>query len=436
MGLKKKISALLICGVIILGNVSTAYADGANVVTLGTNLSAEQKQIVLDYFGVKENEVVILEVNNQEERKYLEGVATEAQLGTRTYSCAYVQPTSKGNGLNVKTVNLTYVTSSMIASTLTTCGITDANVIAMTPLSGGVSGTGALTGIMKAFEDATGEPLDEEKKEIASEELVITGDLGEDIGQDKATGVINDIKTEIIKNNTQDTIQIADTINNVTNNYNITLTPEQQQQLESLMAKVAAQDYDYKEMKDALNSVKDVVNQKLDEMGEKVSTGVIDSIKEWFTGIGDWFTGLFNNNDKDLGILETTNDNLLGDNVVVDATDKDAIKLPTTEETKGFFQKIWDWFTGLFDNNTDTNESENNENSTEQVDAPIIGGPEDNDSNTTGDTVTTPEENTGEETSPQEDTTEENDTNSTTDNTDNSNVDTSQDENNTENTNN
>ena len=246
MGLKKKISALLICGAIILGNVSTPYADGANVVTLGTNLSAEQKQIVLDYFGVKENEVVILEVNNQEERKYLEGVATEAQLGTRTYSCAYVQPTSKGNGLNVKTVNLTYVTSSMIASTLTTCGITDANVIAMTPLSGGVSGTGALTGIMKAFEDATGEPLDETKKEIASEELVITGDLGEDIGQDKATGVINDIKTEIIKNNTQDTTQIADTINNITNNYNVTLTPEQQQQLESLMTKVAEQDYDYK----------------------------------------------------------------------------------------------------------------------------------------------------------------------------------------------
>lgn len=380
MGLKKKISALLICGAIILGNVNIAYADGANVVTLGTNLSAEQKQIVLDYFGVKENEVVILEVNNQEERKYLEGVATEAQLGTRTYSCAYVQPTSKGNGLNVKTVNLTYVTSSMIASTLTTCGITDANVIAMTPLSGGVSGTGALTGIMKAFEDATGEPLDETKKEIASEELVITGDLGEDIGQDKATGVINDIKTEIIKNNTQDTIQIADTINNVTNNYNVNLTPEQQQQLESLMTKVAEQDYNYKEMKDALNSVKDVVNEKLNEIGEKVPSSLIDSIKEWFTGIGDWFSGLFNNNDKDLGILETTNDDLLGDNVIVDATDKDAIKLPTAEETQGFFEKIWNWFTSLFNTNSDTNEPENNENSTEQVDSPAIEGSENTDS--------------------------------------------------------
>ena len=357
MGLKKRISALLICSSIVLGSITPAYADGANVVTLGTNLSAEQKQMVLNYFGVKENEVVILEVNNQEERKYLEGVATEAQLGTRTYSCAYVQPTSKGNGLNVKTVNLTYVTSSMIASTLTTCGITDANVIAMTPLSGGVSGTGALTGIMKAFEDATGKPLDEEKKEIASEELVITGDLGENIGQDKATGVINDIKTEIIKNNTQDNIQIADTINNITNNYNVTLTPEQQEKLENLMTKVSEQDYDYKEMKDALNSVKDVVNEKLNSIGEKVPTTLINSVKQWFTGIGDWFANLFNNESKDLGILETTNDDLLGENAKIDATDNAAINQTSTEKEQEFFEKIWNWVTNLFSSNDNTTDS-------------------------------------------------------------------------------
>ncbi|WP_440250438.1 DUF1002 domain-containing protein [Clostridium sp.] len=357
MSLKKRISALLICSSIVLGSITPAYADGANVVTLGTNLSAEQKQMVLNYFGVKENEVVILEVNNQEERKYLEGVATEAQLGTRTYSCAYVQPTSKGNGLNVKTVNLTYVTSSMIASTLTTCGITDANVIAMTPLSGGVSGTGALTGIMKAFEDATGKPLDEEKKEIASEELVITGDLGENIGQDKATGVINDIKTEIIKNNTQDNIQIADTINNITNNYNVTLTPEQQEKLENLMTKVSEQDYDYKEMKDALNSVKDVVNEKLNSIGEKVPTTLINSVKQWFTGIGDWFANLFNKESKDLGILETTNDDLLGENAKIDATDNAAINQTSTEKEQGFFEKIWNWLTNLFTSNGNTTDS-------------------------------------------------------------------------------
>lgn len=377
MGLKKKITALLLSCAIVLGNITPAYADTANVVTLGANLTAEQKQVVLDYFGVKENEVVILEVNNLEERKYLEGIAPESQIGTKTYSCAYVQPTKKGSAIHVKTVNLTYVTSSMIASTLTTCGITDANVIAMTPLSGGVSGTGALTGIIKAFEDATGEPLDEEKKEIASEELIITGDLGEDIGQDKATGVINDIKTEIIKNNTQDTIQIADTINNITNNYNVTLTPEQQEQLESLMSKVAAQDYDYKEMKNALNSVKDVVNEKLEAIGEKVPTNLIDSIKEWFSGIGEWFKNLFTNTNDDLGILETTNDNLLGDDVVVDATDSDVIENTSDNNEEGFFQKLWNWFTGLFNQDSGSSNLENTDNtSNETSDSPIINGSE------------------------------------------------------------
>lgn len=346
MSIKKRILAMSICGTIILSNVSVAFADSANVVTLGKDLSATQKQTVLDYFGVKESEVVVLEVNNAEERKYLEGIASEAQIGHKTFSNSFVEPTKAGSGVKVKTVNLTYVTSAMIASTLATCGITDANVIAMSPMP--VSGTGALTGVMKAFEDATGEKLPEEKKEIASEELIITGEIGDSVGTDKATGVINDIKTEIIKNNTKDTIQIAETITNVTNNYNITLTESQQKQIQELMGKIAKQDYDYNSMKETLEIVGNDVNDKLEAMGESVNKGFFESIGDWFAGIGDWFSGLFGG-EKDLGILGTTNDDMLGDNVVVDSTDKDAIKLPTKEEAQGFFSKIWNWITGLFD---------------------------------------------------------------------------------------
>ena len=214
---------------------------------------------------------------------------------------------------------------------------------------------------MKAFEDATGESLDEDKKELASEELIITGDLGEDIGADKATGIVNDIKTEIIKNNTSDTIQIADTINNITNNYNVTLTPEQQKQLEDLMAKIAKQDYDYNQMKDTLNGIKETVNEKLDELGEGVNQGFFDSIKNWFSGIGDWFAGLFGGNeDKDLGILGSTDDSVLGENAIIDATDKDAINLPSSEEVEGFFAKIWNWFTGLFNSDNSNKVEDNN----------------------------------------------------------------------------
>lgn len=362
---KKLISTLTI--IITLSSITFSFADGARVVTLGADLSEEQKNKMLSYFGVNKDEVVILEVNNQEERAYLEGIASEAQLGTKTFSCAYVEPTASGNGINVKTANLTWLTSSMVASTLTTAGLTDANCVVASVFP--VSGTGALTGIMKAFEDATGEALDEEKKELASEELIITGDLGEEIGQDKATGVINDIKTEIIKNNTSDTNQIAETINNVTNNYNITLNPSQQQQIEDLMVKISEQDYNYNEMKDTLNGIKDIVDEKLEAMGEDIKKGVIETITGFFTGIGDWFAGLFDNS-SDMGILENTNDSLLGENAVIDATNEETINLPTQEEAHGFFEKIWNWFIGLFNNDSSNESLEDNTNEPTQ-DNPI-----------------------------------------------------------------
>ena len=142
MNLRKRIASLAICGTLFIGSINFAFADGARVVTLGANLNEQQRATILNYFVVNVNEVVILVVNNQEERKYLEGVATEAQLGKKTYSCAYVEPTKAGSGINVKTANLTWLTSSMVASTLSTTGMTDADVVVASVFP--VSGTGVI----------------------------------------------------------------------------------------------------------------------------------------------------------------------------------------------------------------------------------------------------------------------------------------------------
>ncbi|MFQ9067812.1 MAG: DUF1002 domain-containing protein [Romboutsia timonensis] len=391
---KKRFVTLGLTAVLSLSSLGLVFADGARVVTLGENLTQEQKDTMLKYFGVNKDEVVILEVNNQEERKYLQGVATEAQLGKKTYSCAYVEPTKSGSGINVKTANITWATPAMVATTLSTAGLTDADVVIAANFP--VSGTGALTGIMKAFEDATGKPLEEDKKELASEELITTGDLGDDIGQDKATGIVNDVKTEIIKNNTKDTVQIAETINNVVNNYNVTLSDEQMAKLESLMEKISKQDYNYSEMKNALESVSDVVNENLSAIGENVNTGFFDKIKSFFEGIVDWFKGLFggNNNDNS-SILNNTNDSLLGENAQIDATDKSTINLPSSEQVEGFFAKIWHWFTGLFNNDS------NNQNKAEQTE--VAPNEETNNSidenNTTEETI---DENSSTEETPQD----------------------------------
>lgn len=386
---KKRFLTLSLTAVLSLSSLGLVFADGTRVVTLGSNLTQAQKDTMLKYFGVNKDEVVILEVNNQEERKYLQGVASEAQLGKKTYSCAYVEPTKSGSGINVKTANITWATPAMVATTLSTAGLTDADVVIAANFP--VSGTGALTGIMKAFEDATGKPLEEDKKELASEELITTGDLGDDIGQDKATGIVNDVKTEIIKNNTKDTVQIAETINNVVNNYNVTLTDEQMAKLEGLMEKISKQDYDYSEMKNALESVSNVVNENLSAIGENVNTGFFDGIKNFFTGIGDWFKGLFSGESDGSSILDNTNDSLLGENAQIDATDKSTINLPSSEQVEGFFAKIWHWFTGLFNNDS------NNQNNTEQTE---ITPNEEN--NTTEETINSIDENSSTEETPQD----------------------------------
>lgn len=389
MKLKRKLITFFTCGVLILGNLNLAFADSTRVVTIGVNNNSQQRATILKYFGVNEGEVEVIDVNNQEERKYLEGIATEAQIGRKTYSCAYVQPTNSG-GINVKTANLTWLTSATVASTLSTAGLKNADVVVASAIP--ASGTGALTGIMKAFESATGESLDESKKELATEELVVTGDLGDDVGQDVATGVVNDIKTEIIKNGTSDITQIADTITNITNNYNITLTSEQQEKLENLMVKISKEDYDYNSIKDALSSVKDTVNDKLKEEGIQVNQGFLDSIKNFFSGIGDWFSGILGGDNKDLGILESTDDSALGSNAIIDATDKNAINLPSNEEVEGFFQKIVNWVTGLFNSdNSNNSEEENNNNTTSPNEDSDKNSAIDNDVNSLEENSTTDE---------------------------------------------
>ncbi len=340
---KNKTIGALLAATLMVNSMPFVFADSSKVVTMAADLTPQQQEAILKYFGVNDkNEVEIVDVNNQDERHYLEGVASEAQIGRKTYSCCYIEPTESGKGVNVRTANLTYVTASMISSTLITAGVKDANVLAAAPFK--VSGTGALTGCFKAFEQATGEKLDEDKKELATEEIVTTGKLGDQYSPEVAAGMVNDMKADVIKNGTSDKTQIAETINNISNNYNIKLTDDNKQELEALLAKIAEQDYKYKELEASLNHVAEGVSQQLDELGIDAKTsapsGIIYNIKNFFVNIFD--------GKDDLGILEQTNDKALGASVVIDSTEE-ALR-PVVDEVKesGIWEKIKGWFQSLF----------------------------------------------------------------------------------------
>ena len=327
--IKRCLPALLAVTLTFTSLPMIARADSAKVVTLGANLSEEQKNSMYEYFGTSADEVETIEVTNQDERKYMEGIATEAQIGTRTYSCSYVEPTDDG-GIQVKVANLTFVTSSMIASTLLTSGVENCNVIAASPIE--VSGTGALTGIMMAYESASGEELDEDQKAAATEELVTTGELADEIGQEQASELMNQIKQEVIEDDLSEKDEIEDTVTKAASDVGVDLTDEQIAQITSLMQNIAQYDYDVKALKKTLDN--------LNGKEEGFFSKLISSI-----------TGIFGK-DNDGGIINNTNDSILGDDAIVDST-LDTVKKTVEDasekaEEEGFFDKIINFFKDLF----------------------------------------------------------------------------------------
>ena len=311
----------------------TAYADGQKVVTLGADLTEEQKAAVLKYFGVYGQNIETLYITNQDERNHLGSYVPLEQIGTRTFSCALVNPTTSG-GIRVKTANLSWVTSNMIATTLSTSGVVNCEVLAASPFE--VSGTGALTGIIMAYESASGQTLQAEKKDIATQELITTGQIANQIGQEQATSLVNEIKIQVIENQVKTEPEIVNIVNNVVNQQvqiSQGLSAEDYDLLLDLAERISEQDYDYEEMKETLQRVEDNVTNLDDEMKKMQQDDAAQSLmiedEDEFDEDEDTEAVEASAYASDLlpedSILMQTDDTALGENVIMDATDEEAL---------------------------------------------------------------------------------------------------------------
>ncbi len=305
--------------------VSPVLADGQKVVTLGADLSEEQKQAILRYFGVEGQNLQTLTITNQDEREHLGSYVPLEQIGTRTYSCAYVSPTNSG-GIQVKTANLSWVTSNMIAATLSTSGVVNCDVLAASPFE--VSGTGALTGILMAYESAVGTTLDEAKKEVATQELITTTTIANNIGPVEATEIVNETKTQVIEGNVVSDNDIDVIINEVAAQEKVTLSEEDHALLSDLMQQIAQQQYDYDEMKETLDRIEANMEEQKQQQTETTSSETPAQTEATPTDSAPAETETPETVDPD-SILMNTDDSALGDSVIIDATDDAA--MPETE---------------------------------------------------------------------------------------------------------
>lgn len=294
-------------------------ADASKVVSIGNDLTDAQKKTMMKYFGISgDKSVQEITVTNKDEVSHLSGYIPLEQIGTRTVSCAYIKPTESG-GIKVRTANLQYVTANMIASTLADLGIKNCEVVSACPFQ--VSGTGALTGVMMAYEKATGTVINKDKKDIATQEVVITKDIAKDIGTAQAENIVNQAKTEVVQNNVTNKTDIQNTVTNIINNNNVNITEQQIENIVDLAEDIANQDYDDSYVKN-LEEIGDNIKQELE---------AIKNDKKEDTDKSDKQEEKKETKDSD-SITDQVDDSALGDNVISSSTDDPEMIVNTTED--------------------------------------------------------------------------------------------------------
>lgn len=265
--------------------------DDTTIVTLGANLNQEERATVLSLLDLTEGDLencTVLEVTNQDEHTYLDDYLDASVIGTRALSSIKLNKTEPGDGIEVDTKNINYCTKEMYVNALATAGIEDADVVVVGPFD--ISGTAALVGVMKAYEEMTGEEIPEEVKDAATDELVTTGELSEVIGdKEKATELIGYIKKQVVSQDLASDDEIAEVVKDAAEQMDITLTDDQVKDIVSMMKKISKLDIDPEKLQKQAQGIYDKI-QDLNIDTEKAK-GFLEKIIEFFKSIYEKLVG-------------------------------------------------------------------------------------------------------------------------------------------------
>lgn len=296
---------LLLAAVMVMGmSVSAFAADGGNAtqvtiadgdtpyISFGADLRADEKAKVLELFGLTEEDLEKCNVNtvtNAEEHEYLDAYITNDHIGSRALSSVAVMKAKKGSGITVTTKNINYCTTSMYENALATAGVKDANVVVVGPFD--MSGTAALIGAVKAYSGMTGEAVDTDVIDGAINEMVVTGEIGDETGKtDEIAGMVAYLKDQVGGKNLSDS-ELADAIDQASEKFNVSLTQDQIDQLKELLKKLQGLDLNWNNIRDQAENL----YGKLKDMGLKVDTSALtQQAQGFFAKLIAFIKSLFN----------------------------------------------------------------------------------------------------------------------------------------------
>lgn len=275
---------------------SVTFADGVKdrpYLALGADLKAKEKKTVLSLLGIDEDDLSdykVVEITNKDEHKALDNYLASSVIGSRALSSVLIEKKKKGYGIEVTTRNISYCTEGMYQNALVTAGISDAEMTVAGPFE--ITGTAALVGAMNAYEDMTGEDISRESKDAATNELVVTSALADEIDDsEKAEEFLAMVKEEVLSADLKDTEDIMDVIDRCAEELDVDLSDEQRQEIADLMEKINKLDLNVDELKKQAGEIYEKISgldlNQLEESGffEKVRTAlsaILESIQSLF----------------------------------------------------------------------------------------------------------------------------------------------------------
>lgn len=293
MKMKRWISLLLVAVMLASGSMQV-NAEGTGVLALGADLDASQRAAVLAAMGISEEQAASYQtiyITNDMEHQYLDASLGASVVGTRSLSSVLLIPQESGSGLSVETHNINYCTIAMYRNALLTAGVEDAKVIVAAPSP--ISGTAALIGAVKAYETYSGVTVSDDAFEVATDELVLTGELMDELGDmdsEQISDLIAWLKQQIAENGLDDPEELEKVVRQGAEQMNIKLTDEQVSKIVDLLLKLSKLDIDAgklaaqaKELYDKLDSL------GLEEAGEKVG----NFITRFVSSVWDLIQGFF-----------------------------------------------------------------------------------------------------------------------------------------------
>ncbi len=225
-------------------------------ISLGADLTDAERNIVLSYFGLDEEDLEsypVISVTNQEEHQYLGDYLDRGVIGGRALSSVMVTTKEEGYGIHVTTQNISYCTVGMYQNALATAGLKNVDIRVAGPFS--ISGTAALVGAIKSYEGLTGQIMDSEQIDAANRELAVSSELGKVLDNPaQAEQLVSMIKEQVISND-YNLEELGKIIDQTAAEMQISLTEEDKQKILDLMSQVNDLDLNIEDLKQQVSHI-------------------------------------------------------------------------------------------------------------------------------------------------------------------------------------